>query len=172
MSMSCCFDPVRWNRVAVETPSFLATMATGAFGPRSRKTSRAATLISRSLTCLRRPIVAHDNVKSAARRDRHIALNSSNAATVIAVKVVPRAAKNEIVGWLEGALKVRVTAPPENGRANRALEELLAGALQLKKNAVTVTAGKSSARKHVAIAGLTRHEIVRRLTGLSAARIG
>jgi uncharacterized protein len=85
--------------------------------------------------------------------------------TVIAVKVVPRAAKDEIVGWLEGALKVRVRAPPQDGRANRALEALLAEALRLKKNAVTVAAGQSSAHKRVAIAGLTRDEIVRRLGG-------
>ena len=85
--------------------------------------------------------------------------------TVIAVKVVPRAAKDEIVGWLEGTLKIRVQAPPEDGGANRALEELLAGALSLKKNAVTVAAGRASARKRVAIAGLTRDEIVRRLGG-------
>jgi uncharacterized protein (TIGR00251 family) len=85
--------------------------------------------------------------------------------TVIAVKVVPRAAKDEIVGWLEGALKVRVRAPPEDGRANRALEALLAEALCLKKDAVTVAAGWSSARKRVAIAGLTREEIVSRLGG-------
>ena len=85
--------------------------------------------------------------------------------TIIAVKVVPRAAKDEIVGWLEGSLKVRVQAPPQDGRANRALEELLAEALRLKKNAVTVTTGQSSARKRVAIAGLTRDEIVRRLGG-------
>jgi len=83
--------------------------------------------------------------------------------TVIAVKVVPRAAKTEIVGWLEDALKVRVQAPPQDGRANRAVEELLAEALSLKKNAVTVTAGRASALKRVAIEGLTREEIVRRL---------
>jgi len=83
--------------------------------------------------------------------------------TVIAVKVVPRAAKDEIVGWLDGALKIRIRAPPEDGRANRALEELLAEALGLKKNAVTVAAGRSSARKRVEVAGLTRDEIVRRL---------
>jgi len=85
--------------------------------------------------------------------------------TVIDVKVVPRAAKDEIVGWLEGALKIRVQAPPEDGRANRALEELLAEALSLKKNAVTVTAGRASPLKRVAIFGLTREEIVRRLGG-------
>ena len=85
--------------------------------------------------------------------------------TVIAVKVVPRAAKDEIVGWLEDALKVRVQAPPQDGRANRALEELLAEALSLKKNAVTVTSGRASAHKRVAIEGLTRDEIVRRLGG-------
>jgi len=85
--------------------------------------------------------------------------------TLIAVKVVPRATKNEIVGWLEGALKIRLQAPPEDGRANRALEELLAEALGLKKNAVTVAAGRSSARKLVEVVGLTHDEIVRRLGG-------
>jgi uncharacterized protein (TIGR00251 family) len=85
--------------------------------------------------------------------------------TVIAVKVVPRAAKDEIVGWLDGALKVRIQAPPQDGRANRALEALLAAALSLKKNAVVVAGGQSSARKRVAIAGLTREEILRRLGG-------
>jgi uncharacterized protein len=83
--------------------------------------------------------------------------------SVIAVKVVSRAADDEIVGWLDGALKVRVQAPPQDGRANRALEELLAQALNLKKTAVTVAAGHSSARKRVAIVGLTHDEIVRRL---------
>jgi uncharacterized protein (TIGR00251 family) len=85
------------------------------------------------------------------------------AGSEIAVKVVPRSSKDEIVGWLDGALKVRVTAPPLDGRANRALEALLAAALGLKKNAVTVAAGLKSARKRVAIAGLEHDEIVRRL---------
>jgi uncharacterized protein (TIGR00251 family) len=85
---------------------------------------------------------------------------------LIAVKVVPRAARTEIVGWLDGVLKVRLTEPPQDGRANRALEELLAAALNLKKNAVTVAAGASSARKRVAIDGLARDEIERRLAGV------
>jgi uncharacterized protein (TIGR00251 family) len=83
--------------------------------------------------------------------------------TLIAVKVVPRAAQDEIVGWLEGVLKVRVMAPPQDGRANSALEVLLAAKLRLKKSAVTVAAGLASARKRVAIEGLTRDEIIRRI---------
>ena len=83
--------------------------------------------------------------------------------TLIAVKVVPRAAQDEIVGWLGGVLKVRVMAPPQDGRANRALEVLLATQLRLKKSAVTVAAGLASARKRVAIEGLTRDEIIRRI---------
>ena len=86
----------------------------------------------------------------------------------IAVKVVPRASKDEIVGWFYGVLKVRVGAPPEDGRANRALETLLAAALKLKKNAVAVAAGARSPHKRVAIEGLSHEEIVRRLEPFSA----
>jgi uncharacterized protein YggU (UPF0235/DUF167 family) len=57
----------------------------------------------------------------------------------------------------------RVMAPPQDGRANRALEELLAVALHLKKSAVTVATGHGSAHKRVAIDGLEHEEIVRRL---------
>ena len=81
----------------------------------------------------------------------------------IGVKVVPNASRAEIVGWRDGVLKVRVAAPPEAGKANRALEELLAASLGLKKKAVTVAAGHASPRKRVAIEGLDRDEIDRRL---------
>jgi uncharacterized protein (TIGR00251 family) len=91
-----------------------------------------------------------------------------NSLAIIAVKVVPRAHRDEIVGWLDGALKVRVTSPPQDGRANRALEELLAAALGLKKGAVHVATGRASARKHVAVEGLERDEILRRLARTTA----
>jgi uncharacterized protein YggU (UPF0235/DUF167 family) len=83
--------------------------------------------------------------------------------TAISVKVVPRAARDEIVGWLDGALKVRIAAVPEGGRANGALETLLAAALGLKKSAVRVAAGHGAQRKRVEIDGLDRAEIERRL---------
>jgi uncharacterized protein YggU (UPF0235/DUF167 family) len=77
--------------------------------------------------------------------------------------VVPRAARDEIVGWLGDALKVRVAAVPEGGRANAALEAVLAAALGVRKADVRVTTGHTSTRKLVAIEGLERSEIDRRL---------
>jgi uncharacterized protein (TIGR00251 family) len=83
--------------------------------------------------------------------------------TTIEVKAVPRASRDEIAGWLGAALKVRVTAPPEAGRANAAIEHLLAAALGVRRAAVTVVAGHGTARKRVAIEGLERAEVDRRL---------
>jgi uncharacterized protein YggU (UPF0235/DUF167 family) len=81
----------------------------------------------------------------------------------ISVKAVPRAARDEIVGWLDGALKIRVAAAPQDGRANAALETLLATTLGLRKTAVRVAAGHASARKRVEIDGIERAELERRL---------
>jgi uncharacterized protein len=80
----------------------------------------------------------------------------------VSVKAVPRAARDEIVGWLDGALKIRVAAPPQDGRANAALEALLAATLGLRKSAVRVAAGHSSARKRFEIDGIDRAELERR----------
>jgi uncharacterized protein YggU (UPF0235/DUF167 family) len=67
---------------------------------------------------------------------------------------------------LGGALKVRVAAPPEAGRANAALETLLAAALGVRKSAVRVAAGHASSRKRVEIDGLEQTELERRLKSL------
>jgi uncharacterized protein (TIGR00251 family) len=90
-------------------------------------------------------------------------MRSSAPSTTLVVKVVPRASSNEIVGWRAGVLRLRVTAPPEDGRANAAVTALLAGALQLRKSAVSIVAGHGSAHKRVAVEGLVREEVERRL---------
>jgi uncharacterized protein (TIGR00251 family) len=82
---------------------------------------------------------------------------------MIAVKVVPRAATTAVVGWLDGMLKVRVTAPPQDGRANAAVEALLAATLGLKRSAVNVISGHAAAHKRVAIDGLDRVQIEQKL---------
>lgn len=84
----------------------------------------------------------------------------------IAVKVVPNASRTEVVGFRDGVLKVRVSAPPEAGKANRAVEELLASALGLKRAAVTVARGHASPHKRVSIEGLAIADVERRLAAL------
>lgn len=79
------------------------------------------------------------------------------------VKVVPGASRDEVAGWQGAALRVRVTAPPERGRANAAVEELLARLLGLPRRRVRVVAGGGSPRKTLEIAGLGRRELDRRL---------
>jgi uncharacterized protein YggU (UPF0235/DUF167 family) len=62
------------------------------------------------------------------------------AAAYVSVRVTPRSAKDEIVGWKSGALHVRVTAPPERGKANAAVCALLAHTLGVPKSAITAAA--------------------------------
>ncbi len=81
----------------------------------------------------------------------------------IRVRLTPRAARDEIVGWQGEVLRVRVTAPPVSGKANAALERLLAGALRLPKSAVRITAGAQARDKTVAVDGATSEEVLRRL---------
>jgi uncharacterized protein len=81
----------------------------------------------------------------------------------LSIKVVPGAARDEIAGWLGDALKLRVSAAPERGKANAAVEALLARALALPRGAVRVVAGETSARKTVEIDGASEEEIRARL---------
>ncbi len=81
----------------------------------------------------------------------------------IRVRVTPRAARDEIAGWKSDILRVRVTAPPVAGRANAAVEGLLADALGVPKTAVSVVSGARGRDKVVAIAGTSTDEALRRL---------
>lgn len=82
----------------------------------------------------------------------------------LAVKVVPGAARSAIAGWLGDALKVRVAAPPERGRANAAVEALVAATLGVPESDVHVVAGGTSPRKTLVIEGLSDEEVRRRLS--------
>ena len=79
------------------------------------------------------------------------------------VKVSPKASRNAITGFLGEALKVSVTAAPERGKANEAVEALLAGALDLPRGSVRVVAGHASRNKRLEIAGLAEAALRERL---------
>jgi uncharacterized protein len=77
----------------------------------------------------------------------------------ISVKVVPGASRDRIAGMLGDALKVQVSAPPERGKANAAVEALLAGALGLDARSVSVVRGTTNPRKTVLIRGRSEAEV-------------
>jgi len=81
----------------------------------------------------------------------------------IRVRLTPRAARDGIAGWDGDVLRARVAAPPVGGKANDALERLLAKALGVPKSAVGIVSGGRSRDKTVAVAGLTQDEVERRL---------
>lgn len=83
--------------------------------------------------------------------------------TRLAVKVVPGASRDEIAGWLGERLKVRVAAPPEKGRANAAVADVVAAALAISPASVRVVAGTTSPRKVLEIRGLDEAEVSARL---------
>ncbi|MEX2044812.1 MAG: DUF167 domain-containing protein [Opitutus sp.] len=81
----------------------------------------------------------------------------------ISIKAVPNAPRSQIVGWLGDGLKVKVHAPPVEGRANDVLCEFLAESLGLSRRAVTLVRGGTSRRKVVRIDGLSRAAVETRL---------
>lgn len=83
---------------------------------------------------------------------------------MLAVRVVPNAACNKIVGWHGDALKIKIRAPALEGRANDALGEFLAEEFGLPKRAITLVRGEKSRQKFVRIAGLTLADITSRFS--------
>jgi uncharacterized protein len=75
-------------------------------------------------------------------------------ATTLELKIIPNAPRNEVVGWLGSALKVKVHAPALEGRANDELLEFLAEHLALPRRAITLLRGDRSRQKVVRIDGL------------------
>ncbi len=85
------------------------------------------------------------------------------ATTFLKVRVQPGARRGEIVGWQGDVLRVRVQAPPIEGRANEAVIELLSDALGVSKRQIGVRTGLSGREKLLAIDGLTPEELASRL---------
>ena len=88
----------------------------------------------------------------------------------LTVKVVPGASSPGIAGWLGDALKVRVRAQPEKGKANAAVEAIICGALQLPRGGARIVSGWHARQKVLEIASLSAEEILQRLDQVQQAR--
>ena len=79
------------------------------------------------------------------------------------VRVHPRARKNAVTGTLGDALKVSLTAPPLEGRANQACIEFFAQLLRVPRSSVTIASGQTSQNKVLCVAGVTAQYVRDRL---------
>jgi len=92
-----------------------------------------------------------------------VIIHDTPSGATFAVKVHPRAKRNAITGEVGDALKLSLTAPPIEGRANEACVEFLAKLLKLPRSSVTIASGHSSRRKVIRVVGLSTEEIRRRI---------
>ncbi len=95
-------------------------------------------------------------------------IRESAEGVTFAVKVIPRAAKNEIVGLEGEAFKIRLNAPPVEGKANEALVEYLAKVLSVKRADVEILRGETSRHKVVQVRGVEVEHVRQRLLAPAA----
>jgi uncharacterized protein len=85
--------------------------------------------------------------------------DTARGTVIFAVRVQPRASRDEIAGVMGGAIKIRLRAPAVENRANEALVEFLASVLKTSKSAVRIRSGEQSRSKRVEVFGVTRQQI-------------
>lgn len=92
-----------------------------------------------------------------------IPVRDTTEGATFSVRVHPRTKKNAITGALGDSLKLSLTAPPSEGRANQACIEFLAEVLRVPRSSVTIAAGQTSRNKVVRVSGLSASAVAERL---------
>jgi uncharacterized protein (TIGR00251 family) len=90
-------------------------------------------------------------------------IHEGSAKVTFSVKIHPRAKKNAITGGVGNALKISLTAPPTDGKANEACIEFFAKLLKVPRSSVTIASGQSSRNKVIRVAGLSADEVRKRI---------
>ncbi len=88
-----------------------------------------------------------------------IPIHETSAGVSFSIKVHPRARKNAITGEVGDALKVALTTPPVDGRANDACIQFLAKLLKVPQSSVTIASGLTSRNKVIRVAGLSAEQV-------------
>jgi len=98
-----------------------------------------------------------------------IELRETEGGTILPVRAAPAARRDQIAGQHEGMLKVCVTQAAEKGKANKAIAQLLASALGLRKGQITLLSGATARDKRFLITGISLAELQTRISNVLAA---
>lgn len=97
-------------------------------------------------------------------KQRNFHLHDGQLGAAVAVRITPRMAKNEIYDILDdGTIKIRLTAPPVDGKANQALVEYLAKVLNIPPSSIEIIAGQTGRDKLITVMGLNSDEVQQRI---------
>jgi len=92
-----------------------------------------------------------------------LTIENIGGGVVFPAKIVPGSSQTRICGIFNGMLKIKITAPPEKGKANRCLLEFLAKQLGVKKNAVSIISGQTNPIKQIKVLGISADALLRKL---------
>ncbi len=103
------------------------------------------------------------NTESKNNAMAELIVRDSDEGVVFTAKVVPSSSRTHLAGTLDGMLKIKISAPPEKGKANKAVIDLLSKKLGMKGSGVRIISGKTNPVKQVQIEGITGQQLVKRL---------
>jgi uncharacterized protein (TIGR00251 family) len=93
-----------------------------------------------------------------------LAVDNNNTVTRLQVRVTPKAGRNEVTGFTDGVLNIRIAAAPEKGKANKELIDYLSRVLGVAKASLHLLKGHASRNKVIAVDGMNQAEIIQRMS--------
>lgn len=88
-----------------------------------------------------------------------LSIKETPEGVTFSVRVLPRSSRNEVIGESEGILRIKLTAPPVEGAANKALVEFLSDKLKVAKSRITILTGQTGRAKVISVTGLKKADI-------------
>ena len=90
-------------------------------------------------------------------------IQAGDGGVIFWVKIVPGSSRTAVSGLLDGMVKIRVSSPPERGKANRCLVDYLSRQLGLKKKDIEIMSGQRSPVKQIRVCGMDREGVLKKL---------
>jgi uncharacterized protein (TIGR00251 family) len=90
-------------------------------------------------------------------------IRETDQGVYLSIQVAPRASRNEVQGLHNDALKIRLTAPPVDGKANKALTRFLSKTLRVPSSSISIQSGETGRKKVLTITGISAADITERL---------